>query len=106
MERLRGSLHVECTLARLGATRLWELLHQRDFVPALGTLSGNQAVQMVRAGLEAFYVSGWRVAADANTAGQVYSDQSLYPADAMPGMVRRINAALRRADQVEHAEGG
>jgi isocitrate lyase len=106
VERLRGSLHVECTLARRGATRLWELLHQRDHVPALGALSGNQAVQMVRAGLEAIYVSGWQVAADANTAGQVYPDQSLYPADAMPAMVRRINAALRRADQVEHAEGG
>ena len=106
VERLRGSLKVEHTLARRGAVRLWQLLHERAFVPALGALSGNQAVQMVRAGLSAIYVSGWQVAADGNTAGQVYPDQSLYPVDAMPAMVRRINAALRRADQVEHAEGG
>ncbi|MEN9799390.1 MAG: hypothetical protein RL653_3086 [Pseudomonadota bacterium] len=105
VERLRGSLKVEHTLARRGAETLWTLLHERPHLPALGAVTGNQAVQMARAGLEAIYVSGWQVAADGNTAGQVYPDQSLYPVDAMPAMVRRINAALRRADQVEHAEG-
>jgi isocitrate lyase len=106
VERLRGSVRVEHTLARLGAMRLWELLHARDYVNSLGALSGNQAVQMVRAGLEAIYISGWQVAADANTSGMTYPDQSLYPADSVPRLVRRINQALLRADQIEHAEGG
>ncbi|MCA9649304.1 MAG: isocitrate lyase [Myxococcales bacterium] len=104
--RLRGSVTIEHTLARLGAERLWELLHTRDFVPSLGAITGNQAVQQVRAGLPAIYCSGWQVAADNNEAGQMYPDQSLYPADSVPAMVRRINNALRRADQVEHSEGG
>jgi isocitrate lyase len=106
VERLRGSVKVEHTLARLGAARLWELLHTRDYVHSLGALSGNQAVQMVRAGLEAIYISGWQVAADANSAGMTYPDQSLYPADSVPRLVRRISQALLRADQIEHAEGG
>ncbi len=106
VSRLRGSLVVEHTLARHGAERLWQLLHERDFVPSLGALTGGQAVQAVRAGLEAIYVSGWQVAADANTAGAVYPDQSLYPVDSVPTLVKRINRALQRADQVEHAEGG
>ncbi|EYR64893.1 Isocitrate lyase [Actinotalea ferrariae CF5-4] len=103
---LRGSLGEEHTLARRGAERLWELLHSRDLVAALGALTGNQAVQQVRAGLEAIYLSGWQVAADANLAGQTYPDQSLYPADSVPAVVRRINNALLRADQVETAEHG
>jgi isocitrate lyase len=106
VERLRGSVRVEHSLARLGATRLWELLHTRDYVNSLGALSGNQAVQMVRAGLEAIYISGWQVAADANSSGMTYPDQSLYPADSVPRLVRRISLALLRADQIEHAEGG
>jgi isocitrate lyase len=105
VEKLRGSVKIEYTLARLGALRLWELLNTREYVPALGALTGGQAVQMVRAGLEALYISGWQVAADANSAGQMYPDQSLYPVDSVPNLVRRINAALRRADQVDHAEG-
>jgi isocitrate lyase len=105
VERLSGSVRLEYTLARMGALRLWELLHSKPFIPALGALSGNQAVQMVRAGLEALYISGWQVAADANTGGQMYPDQSLYPVDSVPTLVRRINAALRRADQIDHAEG-
>jgi isocitrate lyase len=105
VEKLRGSVRIEHTLARLGAERLWELLHTEPYVPALGALTGNQAVQMVKAGLKAIYLSGWQVAADANTAGQTYPDQSLYPADSVPAVVRRINAALQRADQIEHAEG-
>jgi isocitrate lyase len=105
VDRLRGTVRVEHTLARLGAMRLWELLNTRAFVPALGALSGGQAVQMVRAGLEAIYISGWQVAADANTSGQMYPDQSLYPVDSVPNLVRKINAALRRADQIDHAEG-
>ncbi len=105
VERLRGSIRVEHTLAQMGARRLWELLHNEPFVPALGALTGNQAVQMVRAGLKAIYLSGWQVAADANTAGQMYPDQSLYPANSVPTVVRKINAALERADQIEHAEG-
>jgi isocitrate lyase len=104
--RLRGTVRVEHTLARLGAERLWELLHTRDYVHSLGALSGNQAVQMVRAGLEAVYISGWQVAADANSSSMTYPDQSLYPADSVPRLVRRINQALLRADQIEHAEGG
>ncbi len=103
--RLRGSVHVEYTLARLGAERLWTLLHERPYVAALGALTGNQAVQQVRAGLEAIYLSGWQVAADANTAGRMYPDQSLYPVDSVPNVVRRINAALLRADQIDFAEG-
>jgi len=106
VERLRGSVRVEHTLARLGANRLWELLHTRDYVHSLGALSGNQAVQMVRAGLEAIYISGWQVAADANSSSMTYPDQSLYPADSVPRLVRRITQALMRADQIEHAEGG
>jgi isocitrate lyase len=106
IERLRGSVRIEYTLARLGAERLWELLNTRDYVPSLGAISGNQAVQMVRAGLEAIYVSGWQVAADANSAGMTYPDQSLYPSDSVPRLARRINQALLRADQIEHAEGG
>jgi isocitrate lyase len=105
VERLRGTVRVAHTLAELGARRLWELLHTDDYVPALGALTGNQAVQMVRAGLKAIYLSGWQVAADANTAGQMYPDQSLYPVDSVPQVVRKINQSLRRADQIEHAEG-
>jgi isocitrate lyase len=103
--RLRGSLHVEHTLARRGAERLWELLHTRAHVRALGAVTGNQAVQMVAAGLEAIYLSGWQVAGDANTAGDTYPDQSLYPADSAPKLVRRLNRALQRADQVAHLAG-
>jgi isocitrate lyase len=103
--RLRGTVREEHTLARLGADRLWELLHERDYVPALGALTGGQAVQSVKAGLEAIYLSGWQVAADANSAGQTYPDQSLYPVDSVPKVVRRINNALLRADKIEHSEG-
>jgi len=102
--RLRGSVRVEQTLARLGAERLWNLLTTQDYVAALGALTGNQAVQQVRAGLHAIYLSGWQVAADANLSGQTYPDQSLYPANSVPSVVRRINQALLRADQIEHAE--
>ncbi|HEY8073820.1 MAG TPA: isocitrate lyase [Labilithrix sp.] len=105
VERLRGSFHVEHTIATLGARRLWELLHTEEFVGALGALTGNMAVQQVRAGLKAVYLSGWQVAADANLAGEMYPDQSLYPANSVPAVVKRINAALLRADQIEHAEG-
>src|SRR6202158_3207412 len=105
VERLRGSIHIECTLARHGAEGLWKLLHGESYVPALGAMTGNQAIQQVKAGLKAIYVSGWQVAADANNAGQMYPDQSLYPADSVPNLVRRINQALTRADQIHHAEG-
>jgi len=105
VERLRGSLQIEHTLARQGAERLWNLLHSERYVAALGAMSGNQAIQQVKAGLSAIYVSGWQVAADANDAGQMYPDQSLYPADSVPNLVRRINQALTRADQIHHAEG-
>jgi isocitrate lyase len=105
VERLRGSLHIECTLARHGAERLWQLLRGESHVAALGAMTGNQAIQQVKAGLQAIYVSGWQVAADANDAGQMYPDQSLYPADSVPNLVRRINQALTRADQIHHAEG-
>jgi isocitrate lyase len=105
VERLRGSVVVEHTLARLGAERLWTLLQTEPFVPSLGALSGNQAVQMVKAGLPAIYVSGWQVAADANLSGHTYPDQSLYPANSAPALVRRINNALLRADQIHWAEG-
>jgi isocitrate lyase len=103
--RLRGSLHIEHTLARHGAERLWDLLRTESYVPALGALTGNQAVQQVKAGLKAIYISGWQVAADANDAGQMYPDQSLYPADSVPNLVRKINQALARADQIHHSEG-
>ena len=105
VERLRGSLHIEHTLARQGAERLWDLLQSDSYVPALGAMTGNQAVQQVKAGLKAIYVSGWQVAADANDAGQMYPDQSLYPANSVPNLCRRINQALTRADQIHHAEG-
>ena len=104
--RLRGSIKIEHTLAARGSRRLWQLLQTEDFVAALGALTGNQAVQQVRAGLKAIYLSGWQVAADANVAGQMYPDQSLYPVNSVPSVVKRINQALMRADQVEHAEGG
>jgi isocitrate lyase len=103
--RLRGSIRVAHTIAELGAERLWRLLHTEDHVSALGALTGNMAVQQVRAGLKAIYLSGWQVAADANTAGQMYPDQSLYPVDSVPSVVRRINQALVRADQIEQSEG-
>ena len=103
--RLRGSVVPECTLARLGAERLWRLLTQGGYVNALGALTGGQAVQMVKAGLEAIYLSGWQVAADANLAGATYPDQSLYPANSVPQVVRRLSNALLRADQIEWSEG-
>ncbi|HZP22351.1 MAG TPA: isocitrate lyase [Terriglobales bacterium] len=103
--RLRGTLRIEYTLARLGAERLWEMLNTDAYVHALGAMSGNQAVQMVAAGLKAIYVSGWQCAADANNAGQMYPDQSLYPADSVPNLCRRLNNALTRADQIHHSEG-
>src|SRR3954447_2991114 len=105
VERLRGTVHVEHTLARLGAERLWELLHTEDHVPTLGALTGGQAVQMVKAGIKAIYMSGWQVAADGNLAAQTYPDQSLYPSNSVPALVRRINTALQRADQIHAAEG-
>src|SRR5215469_10345751 len=102
--RLRGSVQEEHTLARLGAERLWRLLHERDYVHSLGAVTGNQAVQQVRAGLPAIYLSGWQVAADANLAAETYPDQSLYPVNSVPQVVRRINNALLRADQITWAE--
>src|SRR5437773_10094118 len=105
VERVRGSLRIEHTLARRGAEKLWQLLHSEDYVAALGALTGNQAMQQVKAGLKAIYLSGWQVAADANLAGQMYPDQSLYPANSVPAVVKRINQALQRADQIHHAEG-
>ena len=105
VDRVRGSLHIEHTLARRGAEKLWQLLQNEDYVAALGALTGNQAMQQVKAGLKAIYVSGWQVAADANLAGQMYPDQSLYPANSVPALVRKINQALQRADQIYHAEG-
>jgi len=104
--RLRGSVQIEQTLARRGADKLWRLLHDEDYVAALGALTGGQAVQMVKAGLKSIYLSGWQVAADGNLATQVYPDQSLYPANSVPAMVRRLNNALLRADQIDWAEGG
>ena len=106
VQKLRGSITIEHTLARKGALRLWELLQTEDYINSLGAMSGNQAMQQVRAGLKAIYLSGWQVAADANTAGAMYPDQSLYPANAAPELCRRINRTLQRADQIEHAEGG
>ena len=105
VERLRGTMQIECTLARHGAETLWKMLHSEAYLPALGALTGNQAVQQVRAGLKAIYVSGWQVAADANNAGEMYPDQSLYPSDSVPAVVRKINRVLTRADQIHHAEG-
>ena len=105
VKRLRGSVCIEYTLADLGARRLWSLLHSEPYVAALGAISGNQAMQQVRAGLKAIYLSGWQVAADNNEAGTMYPDQSLYPANSVPAMVKRINSTLLRADQIEHAEG-
>ena len=103
--RLRGSLAIRHTLAEHGANRLWWLLHSEDYVNSLGALSGNQAMQMVRAGLHAIYLSGWQVAADANIAGAMYPDQSLYPANSGPELCKKINRTLQRADQIEHMEG-
>jgi isocitrate lyase len=103
--RLSGSIQIEYTLAKLGADRLWQLLKTEEFVPALGALTGNQAIQQVKAGLKAIYLSGWQVAADANLAGQMYPDQSLYPANSVPTVVKRINQALQRADQIDRREG-
>jgi isocitrate/methylisocitrate lyase len=103
--RLRGSIEVQHTFAEMGAHRLWYLLHSEEYVAALGALTGNQALQQVKAGLKAIYLSGWQVAADANVAGQMYPDQSLYPVNSVPEVVKRINGALRRADQIHHAEG-
>ncbi len=106
VERLRGSFPIAYTIAERGANRLWRSLHEEPYVAALGAVTGNQAMQMVRAGLKAIYLSGWQVAADNNTAGAMYPDQSLYPANAAPELCRRLNRALQRADQIEHAEGG
>ena len=103
--RLRGTVHVEHSIARLGAEKLWKSLHTEDFVNALGAMTGNQAMQQVKAGLKAIYLSGWQVAADANLAGEMYPDQSLYPANSVPQVVKRINNTLLRADQLHHAEG-
>ncbi len=105
VERLRGTVRVEHSIARAGAQKLWRLLHQESYVAALGALTGNQAVEMAQAGLKAIYLSGWQVAADANLGGQMYPDQSLYPANSVPSVVRAINNALLRADQIAHAEG-
>ena len=105
VRKLRGTVEIEHTLARLGAERLWSLLREREYLPTLGAVTGNQAVQMVKAGLEGIYVSGWQVAADANLAGATYPDQSLYPANSVPALVRRLNNALLRADQIHAAEG-
>jgi isocitrate lyase len=105
VQRLQGSVIIEHTLARRGAEKLWDLLQTEEFIPTLGALTGNQAVQQVKAGLKAIYLSGWQVAADANLAGQMYPDQSLYPANSVPAVVKRINQALQRADQIHHAEG-
>ena len=104
--RLRGSFPIAQTLAERGANKLWELLKSEDYINALGAVTGNQAMQMARAGLKAIYLSGWQVAADANTAGAMYPDQSLYPANAGPELCRRINRTLKRADEIEHSEGG
>src|SRR5690349_24267849 len=102
---MRGTVRVVHSLARLGAQRLWLLLHDEPYIAALGALTGNQAVAQVQAGLKAIYLSGWQVAADANLAGHMYPDQSLYPANSVPQVVRRINQALQRADQIHHSEG-
>ena len=106
VEKLRGSFPIEYTLATRGSNKLWDLLHTEDQVSSLGALSGNQAMQMVRAGLKAIYLSGWQVAADNNTAGATYPDQSLYPANSGPELAKKINRTLQRADQIEVSEGG
>jgi len=103
--RLRGTVHIEHSLARLGAEKLWRFIHEKPFVNALGALTGNQAMQQVKAGLDAIYLSGWQVAGDANLSGEMYPDQSLYPANSVPSVVKRINNTLLRADQIHHAEG-
>lgn len=103
--KLRGSIDIEHTLAKKGAEKLWKLLNEEDYINALGALTGNQAVQQVKAGLKAIYLSGWQVAADANLSGHMYPDQSLYPANSVPSVVKRINQALQRADQITHSEG-
>jgi isocitrate lyase len=103
--RLRGSIDIEYTLAKNGSEKLWKLLNEENYISALGALTGNQAVQQVKAGLKAIYLSGWQVAADANLAGQMYPDQSLYPANSVPNVVKKINQALQRADQITHGEG-
>ncbi|AST91394.1 isocitrate lyase [Sutcliffiella sp. NC1] len=103
--KLRGSIDIEYTLAKRGSEKLWKLLQEEDYVNALGALTGNQAIQQVKAGLKAIYLSGWQVAADANLSGQMYPDQSLYPANSVPSVVKRINQALQRADQIQHLEG-
>src|SRR5262245_46833101 len=103
--RLRGTVHVEHSLARLGAEKLWRYIHEKPFVNALGALTGNQAMQQIKAGLDAIYLSGWQVAGDANLSGEMYPDQSLYPANSVPSVVKRINNTLLRADQIHHAEG-
>nr|CAC86131.1 isocitrate lyase [Polytomella sp. Pringsheim 198.80] len=105
VERLRGSVTIEHTLARIGAEKFWKLLHTEDYVPALGALTGHQAVEMISAGLKAIYLSGWQVAGDNNSAYQTYPDQSLYPADSVPKVVKRINNAFQRADQIQHSQG-
>lgn len=105
VKKLQGTVRIEYTLAQMGTKRLWELLHTEEYIAALGALTGNQAIQMVRAGLHAIYLSGWQVAADANSAGQMYPDQSLYPVDSVPKVVAKINSAFQRADQIEHMEG-
>ncbi len=106
VDRLRGSFRIKHTLADMGARRLWKLMHELPYVNSLGAMTGNQAMQQVRAGLPAIYVSGWQTAADANVSGNVYPDQSLYPVNSVPQLVERINSALLRADQIEHSEGG
>src|SRR6202162_4266108 len=105
VERLRGTVYIEHTLARRGAEKLWDLLQHENFVAALGALTGNQAVQQARAGLKAIYLSAWQVAADANLAGEMYPDQSLYPVNSVPAVVKRINNTFLRADQIQHMEG-
>lgn len=105
VQKLRGSVSIKHSLAEMGANRLWKLIHEEDFVNSLGAMTGNQAMQQVRAGLKAIYLSGWQVAADSNTASQMYPDQSLYPANAAPELAKRINRTLQRADQIETAEG-
>ena len=105
VRKLRGSIAIRYTLAEMGANRLWELLHNEDYIHSLGAMTGNQAMQMVRAGLKAIYLSGWQVAADSNVAGAMYPDQSLYPANSGPELCRRINRTLQRADQIHHSEG-
>ena len=105
VKKLSGSVQIEHSLARHGANKLWDLLNTEDYVHSLGAMSGNQAMQMVRAGLKAIYLSGWQVAADANTAGAMYPDQSLYPANSGPELARKINRTLQRADQIQTLEG-